>query len=114
LVSVKGQITEGKGQFAEALARLEFLSQQLVRLVSAVDELNTTTAKLWVVTCGDGEGLVARVSELEERVFADDKSIMARLTRVEQGVRRIERILEMVLSALVVTVITALMSLILK
>ncbi len=96
------------------VAQLAMFGQQLERLAESVDSLTTTTAKLWVVTCGDGEGLVTRVSELEERVFADDKSIMARLVRVEQGVRRIERVLEIVLSALIVAIITAIMNLILK
>jgi len=101
---------QGKG----IVAQLALFGQQLERLTQSVDNLTTITAKLWVVTCGDGEGLVTRVSELEERVFADDKSIVSRLIRVEQSVRRIERILEMVLSALIIAIVTAIMSLILK
>jgi len=114
LVSVKGWAMESKSHLAEALARLDSLSQQLVRLVNAVDELNTTTAKLWVVTCGDGDGLVNRLSMLEERIFVDDRGILSRLTRVEQGLRRIEKVLEIVLSTLIVAIITAVMGLILR
>jgi hypothetical protein len=103
------------GQVNDAIvARLNLMSQQLDRLTTAVDSLNTMTAKLWVVTCGDGQGLVDRVNLVENRLFADSESIVSRLTKVEQALRRIGKILEGVLTAIILAIITAVLNLVLR
>jgi hypothetical protein len=103
------------GQTSEAIVtRLTLMSQQLDRLATSVDSLNTLTAKLWVVTCGDGQGLVDRVNLVENRLFADNESIVSRLAKVEQALRRIGRILEAVLTAMILAIVTAVLNLVLR
>jgi hypothetical protein len=103
------------GQTSEAIVtRLTLMSQQLDRLAASVDSLNALTAKLWVVTCGDGQGLVDRVSLVENRLFADNESIVSRLAKVEQALRRIGKILEAVLTAMILAIVTAVLNLVLR
>ena len=96
------------------VARLNLMSQQLDRLAASVDNLNTLTAKLWVVTCGDGQGLVDRINLVENRLFADNGSVVSRLIKVEQTLRRIGKILEAVLTAMILAIVTAVLNLVLR